>query len=118
MSDRARRLIHGRRSSEPFVLWGASRSELIDRVGALRRFVARHPDVALSSLAEAVNRVRPPRGARRLGAVASDLPDLERKLSCAESRLHETSVTRIADRDGMWFSERPLADRGSVAAVF
>ncbi len=103
--------------TEVFVVRGESRAALIAAGERLQRAASRGDGAALHDLAFSVNSELLD-GGLRLAVVAGSLEDLKRKLAYALDRVRDERCSRIEDRSGIFFFERPLAREGSVAFLF
>ncbi|MCE9563601.1 MAG: polyketide synthase dehydratase domain-containing protein [Planctomycetes bacterium] len=103
--------------SEAFVLQGADRAELRERVLTLANTVERQAGISLQEIAVRLAvELRP--GGSRLAVVASSSPDLVTKLRRAADRLADPKCKQIRDTNGLYFFEQPLALQGSLALIF
>jgi acyl transferase domain-containing protein/phosphopantetheinyl transferase/acyl carrier protein len=104
------------RECEVVVVQGASRSDLVQVVDALREELAtaRTPLIELARARNGELRER----TLRLAVVAWSPEDLDRKLVHARSRLAREDCARIKDVSGIYFFREPLARAGKVAFLF
>jgi acyl transferase domain-containing protein/NAD(P)H-dependent flavin oxidoreductase YrpB (nitropropane dioxygenase family)/NADP-dependent 3-hydroxy acid dehydrogenase YdfG len=101
------------------LLWRGSRAELIEALDALSAKLAAGEEPALDALAHRLAmhaRGRPHEGPA-LTLVAESLEDLAAKLTHARELL-ASGVARVHERDGIHWSEQPLAGEGQVAFLF
>jgi malonyl CoA-acyl carrier protein transacylase/phosphopantetheinyl transferase len=114
----SRPLVHAHRSSELCVVAGSDRQEMLERVGALRGFLAAAPDVALAAVAEALNRETAEGSTACLAVVAATTADLADRLARIDRALKDDALLRLSDRQGGYFAADGLARTGQVAVMF
>ncbi len=105
--------IYAQWESELLVLDGDTRSELLRRCEEVQG----RDSVSLVELAHHVNtdyQGRP----YRLALVAESLEDLNRKLEHAVERLRDPNRSRIKEKSGIFFFEKPLGPGGKLAFLF
>ncbi|MBA4191554.1 MAG: beta-ketoacyl synthase [Planctomycetaceae bacterium] len=103
--------------SEAFVLRGADRAELRERVLALAGSVERQAGVSLSDIAARLAVELQPGGVR-LAVVSGSAADLVTKLRRAADRLADPKCKQIRDGNGIYFFEQPLAMQGTLALLY
>jgi acyl transferase domain-containing protein/phosphopantetheinyl transferase len=103
--------------SEAVLLSAPHRGGLVAAGERLLGFLRREPAAGLKDLAYTVAARSGP-GAARLSLVASSTEDLARKLSRALDRLRDPRCRRVREMEGIYFTDAPLAERGSLAFVF
>jgi acyl transferase domain-containing protein/phosphopantetheinyl transferase len=101
--------------TELVVLQGRSRNQLVAEGDRLAEFLAREPTARLRDVAGTVNCPLSP-GGQRLAIVASSVPDLQRKLAQALTRLRDPSCAGIKHRSGIYYRQEP--EPVSVAFLF
>jgi acyl transferase domain-containing protein/NAD(P)H-dependent flavin oxidoreductase YrpB (nitropropane dioxygenase family) len=101
------------------LLWHGSRSEVSAALAALEAKLDADASLELDTLAHqlALKSSGQPRGSSTLALVAESLDDLRIKLARARELL-AGGEAQIHERDGIHFSERPLAADGRVAFLF
>jgi acyl transferase domain-containing protein/NAD(P)H-dependent flavin oxidoreductase YrpB (nitropropane dioxygenase family)/NADP-dependent 3-hydroxy acid dehydrogenase YdfG len=103
------------------LLWHGTRSEVIAALDGLEAKLAADAQgqLQLDALAHqlALKSIGQPRGSSTLALVAESLEDLRAKLARARELLAGEQAS-IHERDGIHFSERPLAADGRVAFLF
>jgi acyl transferase domain-containing protein len=100
---------------ELIVLRSASRDAVLERALRLRRFLAQNPQVALRDVAFTVNGGAPAETAACLALVAGTTADLAQKLDTAAALLANVAQTERLDRNGVYYTDRPLAREGKIA---
>ncbi|MBP3957467.1 polyketide synthase dehydratase domain-containing protein [Gemmata sp. G18] len=103
--------------TEVFVLRGADRAALRERVLALVEQIEQQPDAALVDFAAPLSRELQPGGAR-LAVVAGSRADLLTRLKRAAERIGDPKTKQVRDANGIYFFEQPLAEQGTVALLF
>ena len=103
--------------SELLVFQAESREALLETCRRLSGYLINFPS-RLVDVAYTVNCLSPDQGKCRLAIVADSLSDLERKLDLAITRLGDSRITRIGDRDGVYFFEKPLGGDSKLAFLF
>ena len=103
--------------TEVLILEEESRQGLIQRAEQLRRYLSDGPEVALRDLAYTLNS-QLGEAPYRLAIVASTLKDFTEKLAYGLQRLADPRCTRIKGRSGIFFSEEPLSQEGTLAFLF
>jgi acyl transferase domain-containing protein len=103
--------------TELCIFQGDSRKKLVEQCKELRKYLLRSGEETLLDVAYTLN-VKLEEGPYRLAIVASSLEDLGKKLAHAIERLQDPKRTRIKDRSGIYFFEKPLAREGRLAFLF
>ena len=105
--------------AELFCFAGSSLEQLREDIEPIRRAAAE--PASLRDLAHRAFLIRRDRGrpdaGLRLSVVAESVPDLDRKLGQAQSRL-ASRVEPFLDPTGLYFSTEPAARNGKVALIF
>jgi phosphopantetheine--protein transferase-like protein len=103
--------------TEVLILEAESRQGLVGHAEQLHRYLSTNPEIPLRDLAFTLNSQLD--GAPyRLAVVASTLKDFGDKLAYALKRLADPGCTRIKDRSGVFFFEKPLSREGTLAFLF
>lgn len=107
------------------LIWKAdSRRKIVEAIDSLHRALANGARPSLADLAftladtngaaeEAAGKPTP-----TLAVVAVSLEDLQTKLALARESIEHSADGKVADPRGIYFSERPAADKGNVAFLF
>ena len=103
--------------SEIFVLRSDDREGLRARIAELADLAGQSPSLDLTDAAARLAADLKPNGSR-LAVVASSAADLVKKLRRAADRLADPRCTHIRDSAGVYFSERPLFQQGTLALLF
>jgi acyl transferase domain-containing protein len=103
--------------TELVVLAADSRAELAAAGEELASYLEAHPEAELVDVAATVN-ARLGDKPSRLAIVAKSPEDLSKKLQHALSRLRDEKVSRIKDRSGIFYFDKPLAAQGKIAFLF
>lgn len=103
--------------SEVFVLRSDDRENLRRGIEDLAELAEQSPDLDLTeAAARLAGRIQP--NGSRLAIVASSAADLAKKLRRAADRLADPRCTHIRDSAGVYFTERPLLQKGTLALLF
>jgi len=103
--------------SEAFVLQGADRADLRERVLTLAGNVERQSGSSLPDIAARLAAELQPGGVR-LAIVSGSATDLVAKLRRAADRLADPKCKQIRDSNGIYFYEQPLAMQGTLALLY
>ena len=103
--------------TEVFLFQARDREELSACLLAEHDFLTDHPDAPLADLAAQLAVDLQPGGVR-VGVVSGSVEDLRTKLRRAADRLHDPECRQIRDAGGIYFTETPLANVGTLALLF
>jgi acyl transferase domain-containing protein len=102
-----------------------SRDALVEECATVLAYLQARPDVELLDVAYTLwhsHQSRYPRGdttaQARLGIVASDIADLQKKLTTSIKQLQEKDRQQIRNRKGVFYTESPLGKQGTLALLF
>ncbi|CAA0102557.1 Phenolphthiocerol synthesis polyketide synthase type I Pks15/1 [Halioglobus japonicus] len=102
-----------------------SREALIEQCRSVVKYLQHRPDADMLNVAYTLwhdHQSRYPRGQApaqaRLGIVASDIADLEKKLTTSIKQLQEKDRQQIRNRKGVFYTESPLGKQGTLALLF
>ena len=102
-----------------------SREALVEACRNVVAYLQARPDADLLDVAYTLwhsHQSRYPRGhtapQARLGIVASDIADLQKKLTTSIKQLQEKDRTQIRNRKGVFYTESPLGKQGTLALLF
>jgi malonyl CoA-acyl carrier protein transacylase/phosphopantetheinyl transferase len=111
--------LHSRRvlDAELFLITAESRSALPQRIAQLKSGLESHPELPLRDFAYSISHDFDPTQAC-IAVVAGNSEDLIKKLDLAHEKLADPSCTRIHHKDGVYYYEERLAQRGDVAFMF
>ncbi len=110
--------LHQTWDSELFVITADNAAGLTSELKRLRNFVAgAGSSLVLKDLAWEENCTRTWKPVR-MSIVASSAEDLLAKLDRTIARIEEKNARRIRDKDGVYWSDKPLMEQGKLAFVF
>ncbi|HXG13411.1 MAG TPA: acyltransferase domain-containing protein [Gemmataceae bacterium] len=99
------------------MLRGDDRADLCRRIQALLDYLNNNPAVSLKDLAFTLN-TDLPAGGCRLAVIAGSAAELQARLSRAAGRLADAACRQINDRQGVYFTDKPLHPEGKLAVLF
>lgn len=103
--------------AEVFFFCGTDREAMIDRMNAVRQYLAAHSEAELKDVAYTL--ATGLEGAQeRLSIVAASRDELVRKIDHASKRLSDPACLRIRDRSGIYYFQQPLGRDGKIAFLF
>jgi len=109
--------LHQKWDTEFLLFQGTTRDDLIKAMGRTADFVKANPEVNLKDLAYSLNKDWQ-MSESRLAIVAKSAEDLSKKIEYAAKALGDPSCSRIRDRQGIYFFEKPLGRDGKTAFLF
>jgi acyl transferase domain-containing protein len=101
---------------ELIALRGASRDAVRDEALRLRHFLADNPNAPLRDVAFTVNANAAAETAFCLAIVAGTTADLAAKLDAAAATLADAAQAELLDRNGVYYTDHPLAPPGAGQA--
>lgn len=103
--------------SEVFVVHGADRKELIERIELLVHFLEGHPQTNLKDLASTLACELQPTHPR-LAVIAGSVEELKTRLIRGRDRLADGRTHMIRDSMGIYYFSEPLYRQGGVGLLF
>ena len=103
--------------TELLILQGDSRETLVTEAERVLRYLDITPAVVLKDLAFTLNSTLRD-NTTRLAIVAATPEEFKQKLVHAVARLRDASRSRIKDKSGIYYFDKPLAKEGTVAFLF
>ena len=104
--------------SDISIIQGESRQDLIKESKRVLQFLSESPTVELKDLAYTLSCPLRESAEYRLSIVSNSVEALEKKLAFSLQRLQDTSCKSIKDRSGIYFTEEPLSQEGTLAFLF
>ncbi|PMB29044.1 6-deoxyerythronolide-B synthase [Fischerella thermalis BR2B] len=117
------RLLHQQWPTELLLFSGDSRSVLIERIHQVQQVLQNHPQAwglsprLLAEIAYTLSTHSV--GSHRLAVVAKDISELQKKLSQAVEKLHNSPKSRLQTRNGIYYAEVDTnVNPGKTAFIF
>jgi len=114
--DRPKQPIHNW-PTELFLWYGDSRQDIQGALEALEKALVPGAEPALADVAYTIQKQNKP-GKKAIAIVAASVDDLRKKLKQAKEMLADVNISQISHPQGIYFSDRPLAQEDKIAFLF
>ena len=113
MAENAK-ILHREWPTELVIFSADTRNELVDRVEKTYQYLQVQPDTLLANIAFKLSTYKT--GRYRLAIIAKNVGDLVSKLKIASEKIHDSGISKLQTRNGIYFSEK--AQEGKIGFLF